>query len=136
MRPAPKSPNRRVWCNRKLRCVEAEERAGGVYVRDMSAGDVEAWLPLDAPPPGVCAFCWSEHARTKPHDVESPLYQQRFLIAYGRPPTVADAMAHCSHRMRQRLKERLSEQGLWLLPPPGVAIVSEVMLGSSMRRAP
>jgi len=134
-RPAPKSALKRVWCNRALRHIVAELRASGALVCDLSGNDVEAWTPLDQPPPGACPFCWSAHAPARPHDVESELYQRRFLVAYGRQPTVADALAHCSPKVRQAERLRLVAAGMWLTPPPGVAIIAELYVNGRARQS-
>lgn len=113
------------WLGRRVHRVEALVKPSGVFVRDASGADVEAWTPLDAPPPGHCPFCWTAHAPGAPHELASPLYQARFAVAYGRAPTAADAAAHCASAERGAYRRQMAAGGLWGAPPAKALLYAE-----------
>lgn len=72
--------------------------------------------------PGKCQFCAGTHSPTDPHNKDSLFYQMRFNGLYGRWPTWADAIAHCSTMTQLQWRAELERRGAWTEAPDGVAI--------------
>jgi len=77
-----------------------------------------AWLMLK-PAADKCQECALEHSPEQPHNKDSLFYQVKFEIENGRPPTWADAIAHCSKGLRKAWKEELILRGVWSEPGKG-----------------
>lgn len=76
-------------------------------------------MKLLPPKEGTCPVCARDHEQDMPHDVQSLYYQYRFHAIRHRWPTWADALAHCSDKMRQRWEQLLREKGVWSEPEDG-----------------
>ncbi len=74
---------------------------------------------------GTCPVCATEHPPEHIHNNQSIFYQMRFQGTYGRWPTWADAIAHCSAEIRAAAEQTLREMGHWSQPPEGVEPVAE-----------
>lgn len=74
-------------------------------------------MTLLPPAPDVCQACARDHDPAFPHDQQSLYWQTRFELAEGRPPTWADAMAHCDLEMQRLWCEGLENLGV----DPGLA---------------
>lgn len=59
-----------------------------------------------------CPECAVKHKREEPHDATSMFYQIKFLNAHKRPPTWADAMAHCEPKVQAAWTEQLTKLGI------------------------
>jgi hypothetical protein len=60
------------------------------------------------PDPNHCPQCAAAHETDEPHDATSLFYGFWFMQTYGRPPTWADAMQHCSEEVKAAWIEELS----------------------------
>jgi hypothetical protein len=69
--------------------------------------------------PGTCPVCAVEHDTRNPHNKDSLYYQYRFFGLYGRWPTWADALAHCSTEVREAWKSGLIAKNAWSEPESG-----------------
>lgn len=69
-------------------------------------------LTLLPPHPGTCHACAVAHEPDQPHNAQSLYYQVRFRMEFGRPPTWADAMAHCSESVQSAWRAALAERGI------------------------
>lgn len=74
---------------------------------------------------GTCPMCAHPHDPTDPHNQQSLFYATRFSMEYGRSPTWADAVAHCSPAMQAAWEAALQEHNAWSEPPEGVAPIAE-----------
>ncbi|HIV19452.1 MAG TPA: hypothetical protein IAC82_09155 [Candidatus Merdivicinus intestinigallinarum] len=63
-------------------------------------------------PPGTCPMCAVKHDPQMPHNRDSLTYQYKFFDEYGRWPTWADAMAHCSAEVQKIWREELEKRGV------------------------
>lgn len=72
--------------------------------------------------PGTCPLCATKHEAVEPHNNQSLYYQFRFNGTYGRSPTWADAVAHCTLRVQEYWKDALSEMGQWTEPTGQIPI--------------
>lgn len=70
-----------------------------------------AWT-LMPPPPGTCSQCAVTHEPDEPHNQQSVYYQYAFYAEHGRWPTWDDALAHCSHAVKDRWIAALRERGV------------------------
>jgi len=68
-------------------------------------------------PPGICPVCAARHESWLPHDPDSLRYRMTFHAMTGRPPTWADAIAHCGDAMRALWTAELNKRGRWSEPP-------------------
>lgn len=68
------------------------------------------------PAPDKCQECAVDHFPDQPHNKDSLYYQVKFEMEYGRPPTWADAMAHCTEELQAAWKEELISRGVWSEP--------------------
>lgn len=84
---------------------------------------------LMRPPADRCHVCAVSHPPEDPHNADSMYYQMAFNGAVGRTPTWADAMAHCSERVRAVWRALLVERGAWTEPPTGEAPVAHHGVG-------
>lgn len=75
------------------------------------------------PAKGKCPICAHAHGAGDPHNAQMLFYQIAFNGMVGRPPTWADALAHCSEETRRKWEALLKEKGHWTEPPAGVAPV-------------
>lgn len=80
---------------------------------DHSAGRM-AILP---PAPGRCVWCAVDHPPGGPHNFDSLYYHVVFLNTYGRDPTWADALAHCTPELRQHWRVELFSYAGIVVPP-------------------
>lgn len=64
------------------------------------------------PKPGACRYCGDIHDPKDPHNLSSLLYQHRFRAAWGRYPTWADAMKHCSKLTKAKWTAELKRRGI------------------------
>ncbi|WP_024517107.1 hypothetical protein [Bradyrhizobium sp. Tv2a-2] len=78
---------------------------------------------LVPPPKDHCLVCARKHPPEDPHDVQQIYYQTCFQAMVGRPATWADAMAHCSDKIKRVWTEVLHKTGHWSEPPNGEAPV-------------
>ena len=77
-----------------------------------------AWKVMP-PPAGHCQICGIKHDTAEPHDAQSIYYRTTFSGMVGRPPTWADAIAHCNEMVRQVWEKALREAAHWTEPPAG-----------------
>lgn len=63
-------------------------------------------------PDGACPECASVHDPGQPHNRDSLTYQYKFYDQYGRYPTWADAMAHCTKEVKELWVQALGEKGI------------------------
>ncbi len=77
-----------------------------------------AWKILP-PQQDACQICAVKHAPEQPHNAQSLYYQMTFNAMIGRPPTWADAVAHCSDVVQNGWRRGLDEMGVWSEPPNG-----------------
>jgi hypothetical protein len=63
-----------------------------------------AWTILP-PPADKCQVCAVKYGADEPHNAQSLYYQMTFAGMIGRPPTWADAMAHCEAPVGGRTTE-------------------------------
>jgi len=73
-------------------------------------------LSLLPPKKGVCQLCAYDHERQDPHNKQSLYYCMRFLMAHGRNPTWADAVAHCTQDVRENWRTVLKKRDKWSQP--------------------
>lgn len=66
-----------------------------------------------------CQICAGGHGPKEPHNAQSMYYQILFQNMVGRPPTWADALAHCSDTVRLAWTVLLKKDGHWSEPPDG-----------------
>lgn len=64
------------------------------------------------PAPGTCRVCAQVHEEDLPHNRDSLYYQFWFHAQYGRSPTWADAMLHCTPEMRAAWARHLREHNV------------------------
>lgn len=57
---------------------------------------------------GTCSDCAVAHDPDMPHNQQSLHWQYRFYGAFGRWPTWADALAHCTPTMRAQWRIELA----------------------------
>jgi hypothetical protein len=81
-----------------------------------------AWKVIP-PPKDHCQVCGRKHPAEEPHDIQQIHYQTVFQAMVGRPATWADAMAHCSDKIKTHWKAVLVEKERWSEPPNGEAPV-------------
>lgn len=62
--------------------------------------------------PGVCPKCGIDHPEDQPHNRDTLLYQYTFYDEYGRWPSWADAMAHCSEAVKAVWTRELTNHGI------------------------
>ena len=62
--------------------------------------------------PGVCPECAVDHAPEAAHNQQSLAYQYHFYNRFGRWPTWADAIAHCSPEVQSLWEKGLAERGV------------------------
>ncbi len=67
---------------------------------------------LDQTPPGTCTMRAVAHDPEQPHNQQSLAYKYKFYDQYGRWPTWADAMEHCSADVKARWKAELTKHGI------------------------
>jgi hypothetical protein len=84
-----------------------------------AAAKVELEAAIDNPSDLVVSALPPE----QPHNAQSLYYQTIFNGMIGRPPTWADAMAHCDASTRRAWETHLREIGAWSEPPDGEAPV-------------
>lgn len=63
-------------------------------------------------PEGTCPECAVAHDPEQPHNRDSLAYQYKFYDKYGRWPTWADAMAHCTPEIKEFWTHALNERGV------------------------
>lgn len=63
-------------------------------------------------PPGTCPMCAVEHEPDQPHNQQSLAWQYNFYDQHGRFPRWADAMAHCSSKVKSLWMDKLKERGI------------------------
>ena len=63
-----------------------------------------------------CQACAVDHTIDEPHNQQSLYYQYWFYGQTGRWPTWADAIAHCSPKVRKLWKQALTEKNVWNQP--------------------
>lgn len=76
--------------------------------------------------PGVCDRCAKDHPRDMPHNQQSVFWQYWFHANYGRFPTWADAMAHCSPEVQALWVKELSKRGIKVELPESERTVQAV----------
>lgn len=81
-----------------------------------------AWKVMP-PPADHCQICAVKHHPDLPHNAQSLYYQTVFNGMVGRPPTWADAVAHCCEDIRRGWEAELRRRGAWSAPPVGEAPV-------------
>jgi hypothetical protein len=95
---------------------------GTVTKVDLETGEetheAAAWSVLP-PPAGMCQICAAKHSLAEPHNAQSLYYQMTFEGMIGRPPTWADAMAHCDEETKRRWEAEVRRRGLWTEPSDG-----------------
>lgn len=95
---------------------------GTVTKVDMTTGketsEPMAWH-IVPPPKDACQICAVKHPPDQPHNAQSLYYQMAFQGIVGRPPTWADAIAHCDERLRKAWQAALREKQAWTEPPAG-----------------
>lgn len=64
------------------------------------------------PAPDLCQVCAVEHEPDQPHDATSLFYGIWFAQQYGRSPTWADAMAHCTDEVKAAWEANLAAVGV------------------------
>ena len=64
----------------------------------------------------VCPACAVDHPPEHPHNMQSLYYQYWFLQRFGRWPTWADAIAHCSEEGNVATRVLLNAVGVWSEP--------------------
>ena len=69
-------------------------------------------IKIRAPGPGSCKLCATVHTPDQPHDRDSLYYQNWFRRRYKRFPTWADAMAHCTDKVKAEYTVKLAERGI------------------------
>lgn len=101
----------------------------GVETRDAETGELLSKETLDfkilPPTPGSCSVCGVPHVEGQPHNAQSIFYQYRFYGAYGRWPTWADAIAHCTENVKQVWTEQIKTFNAWTEPAEGIAPIAE-----------
>jgi hypothetical protein len=87
---------------------------------DASTGKVEKRETVNfgilPPKPGHCSVCGVAHEPAIPHNAQSLYYQYAFYGEFGRWPTWADAVAHCSDEMQALWTLELHRLGAWSEP--------------------
>jgi len=68
------------------------------------------------PKKGTCPVCAIKHGPDEPHNRQSLYYQFRFYGLHGRWPTWADAIAHCSDKIKRLWEEELRICDEWSQP--------------------
>ena len=79
-------------------------------------------LTLLPPSSDKCFFCAVKHLPEEPHDATSFYYQFYFNGRFGRSPTWADAIAHCSDELKAAWKETLIKAGHWTEHPEPIPL--------------
>lgn len=79
---------------------------------------------LVPPPARCCQVCAVEHDPLEPHNQQSLYYQVAFNAVQGRPPTWADALAHCDDERKTVWRRELARMEAWSEPPAGVVPVA------------
>ena len=74
--------------------------------------DMHGLTLVGSTPPGACHECAVKHDPDQPHNQQSLAYQYKFYDQYGRWPTWADAMSHCSENVKKVWVEALLERGI------------------------
>ena len=99
-----------------------KQTPGNMTVVDIETGKEEhkgiSWGVMP-PAEGKCQICAAEHDDDQPHNQQSLYYQMTFNGMVGRSPTWADAMAHCSDKMKRVWTEELKKRKAWSEPPEG-----------------
>lgn len=85
----------------------------------MKAIKHEAGMALLPPRPDVCQVCARDHRPDLPHDLGTLFYQVQFQGRFGRAPTWADAVAHCTPEMQAQWRAAIEARGAWTEPPAG-----------------
>jgi hypothetical protein len=87
---------------------------------DVATGKVEkretVKFGIMPPKPGTCSVCGVDHEPAMPHNAQSMYYQYAFYGEFGRWPTWADAVAHCTAEMQDYWKTELVRMGEWTAP--------------------
>jgi hypothetical protein len=78
-------------------------------INHLPAVDDFSLLP---PAKDVCQKCAVKHDDAMPHNQQSIYWQYWFYSQYGRWPTWADAMSHCTLEMKLAWTKALAEQGI------------------------
>ncbi len=74
--------------------------------------------------PHLCQVCATDHDPLVLHNRDSVYYCIMFGNFFGRVPTWADAVAHCSDSVKEQCKTFLVAKGAWSEPPEGVAPIA------------
>lgn len=74
----------------------------------------EVTAQLLPPAPDKCQMCATKHEPEFPHNQQSLFYQYAFYYSVkpNRWPTWADAMAHCSDKMKAMWTAELKKKGI------------------------
>jgi hypothetical protein len=100
----------------------AKEIPSTMTVVDVATGEEThrpmAWKTVP-PPKDHCQICAVKHDPSDPHNSQSLYYQTVFQGIVGRPPTWADALAHCKEPVRQAWELELLRINRWTEPPAG-----------------
>lgn len=67
---------------------------------------------LGKTPDGTCPMCAVAHDPGMPHNRDSLCYQYKFYDQHGRWPTWADAMAHCTPKVKAIWRRELETRGV------------------------
>lgn len=70
-------------------------------------------VTLLPPSKEACPICATKHEPDQAHNAQSLYYHYRFHARYGRWPTWADAVAHCSPEMKAAWTQRIKDRGVW-----------------------
>lgn len=73
----------------------------------------KGFFMLLKPADDKCQECGVAHFPEQPHNKDSMYYQIKFEMEHGRPPTWADAIAHCTKELQTAWKEELILRGVW-----------------------
>lgn len=80
--------------------------------KDFHEAVADGSMMLLPPRADACQVCATKHEPELPHNKDSLYYQMAFTIQNpGKWPTWADAMAHCSPKMREDWTRLLEEAG-------------------------
>lgn len=77
------------------------------------------------PPIAACPVCAMPHTPGEAHNADSQYYKLRFAILHGRPPSWADAIAHCTPQIRDKWTRELLLVGVWSEPAAGKQVIAE-----------
>lgn len=79
-------------------------------------------MMLLPPAKDTCPICGTKHEAHLPHNAQSIYYQYHFYGIRGRWPTWADAVAHCTPKMRAFWEGELRLKNAWTEPADGQLI--------------